>query len=121
MTTPADANHVNVLSDSLKRLQVQQNLITNDLDVVSDTVTITHTLPASPREGYGFRRSGLSTPIVASQKVDAASLQLSQLSSLVPDPNGLGWPGESFGPHGIVCQPLHFRSQVDGLPAQFNG
>jgi len=120
MTTPADANHVNALSDSLKRLQVQQNLITND-DVVSDTVPITHTLPASPREGYGFRRSGLSTPIVASQKVDGASLQLSHLSSLVPDPNGLGWPGESFGPHGITCQPLYSRSQVDGLPAQFNG
>lgn len=95
MTTPADANHVNALSDSLERLQVQQNLITNDLDVVSDTVPITHTIPPSPREGYGFRRSGLSTPIVASQKVDAASLPLSRLSSLVPDPNGLGWPAKS--------------------------
>ncbi|KIK08481.1 hypothetical protein K443DRAFT_672499 [Laccaria amethystina LaAM-08-1] len=95
MTTPADANHVNALSDSLKRLQVQQNLITNDLDVVSNTVPITHTLSASPREGYGFRKSGLSTPIVASQKVDGASLQLSHLSSPVPDPNGLGWPAKS--------------------------
>lgn len=100
MTTPTDANHVNALSDSLKRLQVQQNIIANDLDVVSDTVLVTHTLPATLREGYGFRRSGLSTPIVASQKVDGASLQLSH--SPVPDPNGLGWPGESFGPRGIA-------------------
>lgn len=40
------------------------------------------------REGYGFRpASGISTPIIPSQPALGTS-------SPLPDPNGLGWPGE---------------------------
>jgi GTP cyclohydrolase I len=43
------------------------------------------------RDGYGFRKSGVSTP----QNPDQADSDSShrRLDELVPDPNGLGWPG----------------------------
>jgi hypothetical protein len=39
----------------------------------------------------GFRMSGVSTPQISEHFSDG--LPMSQLSNLVPDPNGLGWPG----------------------------
>jgi GTP cyclohydrolase I len=46
-------------------------------------------------DGYGFRKSGVSTPQFSEQISD--SLPMSQLvSNLVPDPDGLGWPGLLF-------------------------
>jgi hypothetical protein len=71
------------------------------------------------REGYGFRpQSGASTPITA-----AAT------ASPIPDPNGLGWPGESLFPrhsssvaqsHPKPSPPccIHVASQIHRLPTE---
>lgn len=39
------------------------------------------------RDGYGFRASGVSTPVTTMP-------QPANTASPLPDPNGLGWPGE---------------------------
>lgn len=80
MSTPAD-----ILSDSLRRLQTQQ------LTTPSDSVIIDSPKSLS-RDGYGFRKSGISTPLILASTPDGP--HHSQLAhELVPDPNGLGWPG----------------------------
>jgi GTP cyclohydrolase I len=44
------------------------------------------------RDGYGFRNSGISTPLIPTSTPDGP--QHTQLANeLVPDLNGLGWPG----------------------------
>ncbi|KDR83453.1 hypothetical protein GALMADRAFT_235608 [Galerina marginata CBS 339.88] len=99
MSTPADASHVALLSDSLQRLQVQQQSSVNDSEVVSGEENIVRDSVPSPvlRDGYGFRRSGVSTPLTVSHAAPAESLPSSTLAQelLVPDPNGLGWPAKS--------------------------
>lgn len=95
MSTPVNASHV---ADSLQRLQVQQDqsiqLRETGEDPKSES-THSSSPPRTPitREGYGFRKSGISTPIGPSST--HAGSQISQ-DALVPDPNGLGWPGASF-------------------------
>ena len=63
MTSSDDVSHVILLNDSLHQALIEQ-----------------HDVPS--RDDYGFRKSGISTPID------------NPLVNLVPDPNGLGWPGE---------------------------
>ncbi|PFH52603.1 hypothetical protein AMATHDRAFT_46151 [Amanita thiersii Skay4041] len=48
--------------------------------------------PRTPisREGYGFRRSGMSTPAKQSDPDESSS---QKTEDTLPDPNGLGWPG----------------------------
>lgn len=106
---PADSTeHSEILSDSLRKLQIQTQH--NDQEQPSasspqptrgpDTEHATVNDPQSSaigqslaalsphvREGYGFRpASGISTPVVSSVQVG--------MNGLIPDPNGLGWPGE---------------------------
>lgn len=78
-------SHVALLSDSLHRLQIQQQ------QEQQPTAN-------GSRDGYGFRRSGLSTPQIQSQQAAADELPSSTLAQelLVPDPNGLGWPGALY-------------------------
>ena len=101
MASP-DASHVAQLSDSLQRLQQEQQQHDhndNDTSGVEEATRPRNTersvsVPRSPipRDGYGFRKSGVSTPLIPGQVSDG--LPMSQLASeLVPDPNGLGWPG----------------------------
>ena len=101
MASP-DASHVAQLSDSLQRLQQEQQQHDhndNDTSGVEEATRPRNTersvsVPRSPipRDGYGFRKSGVSTPLIPGQISDG--LPVSQLASeLVPDPNGLGWPG----------------------------
>lgn len=79
-------SHVALLSDSLQRLHTHQES-TPDSHIIRDPQSPTPRSPHS-RDGYGFRISGVSTPLTHVPN-------LSQLSTeLVPDPNGLGWPGE---------------------------
>jgi hypothetical protein len=105
-----DSSHVALLSDSLRQLQKEQEATTivhesltgqNGGDGV-DSGEGTHAtssvmIPRRPlsRDGYGFRKSGISTPL--SPLAEPNNVQTSpngRLDSLVPDPNGLGWPGE---------------------------
>jgi GTP cyclohydrolase I len=78
------------LSGSLRRLQSQQAAESEDF-------TLTEEGQISPkrsvsRDGYGFRKSGISTPIIPASTPDGP--QHTHLADgLVPDPNGLGWPG----------------------------
>jgi hypothetical protein len=67
MTSSDDVSHVILLNDSLH--QVLTEHVTQH-DVVKS------------RDEYGFRKSGIATPID------------NPLVNLVPDPNGLGWPGK---------------------------
>lgn len=83
MSSSADPSHAAVLADSLQRLQQQQE----EQPPVNGSAIL--------RGGYGFRRSGLSTPQIQSQHAPPDELPSSTLAQdlLVPDPNGLGWPG----------------------------
>ncbi|KAF8665664.1 hypothetical protein AX16_000117 [Volvariella volvacea WC 439] len=82
------ASHVAQLSDSLRLLQLQQSA-SHPADSPSthpDSTPVTWN-PVT-KDGYGFRRSGVATPLPP-----AAST--SPHGELVPDPNGLGWPAKS--------------------------
>lgn len=88
-----DASHVAALADSLQRLQVQQRPTTSEQSEEKNLIQDSKrsvSVPKSPisRDGYGFRRSGVSTPLV-----DGAPHSHLTQESLVPDPDGLGWPG----------------------------
>ncbi|KAI0082600.1 GTP cyclohydrolase I [Panus rudis PR-1116 ss-1] len=104
--TPVDdAAHGALLTDSLRRLQVEevtsgidshdthgQRGEESEQDASNDPHPDTPDKPRSPqshiKDGYGFRPpSGISTPIVQSTKVGT--------SHLVPDAHGLGWPAKS--------------------------
>lgn len=106
-----------LLSDSLKRLQIKEQLpsslvepserrnginladeeYAHDDDVSGETAALRRANgPPSPwianvREGYGFRAaSGPTTPTVSAPSLGPAD----GTSSPLPDPNGLGWPGQ---------------------------
>lgn len=80
------STHSAVLSDSLQRLKLSQETIAEGSGESSHS-------PDSGRtahlEGYGFRSaSGLSTPFTA--------ISAPERDSPIPDPNGLGWPGDNI-------------------------
>jgi len=85
LSTPIDhtSSHVAQLSESLHRLQVQQQQ-----DPPTDSASRAASRSPISKDGYGFRKSGISTP---AQPSDGHI----PLSELVPDPNGLGWPAKS--------------------------
>ena len=60
--------------------------------------------PRTPHshDGYGFKKSGYST----SQHHDQAESTSAcvRLDQLIPDPNGLGWPGKV--PHSVVLSTI---------------
>jgi len=97
MATSDDASHVAALEDSLQRLQVQQRPTSGqpgEQNLIQDSKRSV-SVPRSPisRDGYGFRRSGVSTPLTQAPLVDGAPH--SHLAQ-VPDLDGLGWPGTSL-------------------------
>lgn len=70
-------SHGDMLADSLSKLEVSQSQTSNKANL------------SRVREGYGFRPPpGVTTPLI-----DSAS---AVSENLVPDPNGLGWPGKSY-------------------------
>lgn len=73
------------LSGSLRQLQSQQ--------ADSEDFTLIEERPqrSISRDGYGFRKSGISTPV----STPDGPYQPQLANELVPDPNGLGWPGMS--------------------------
>lgn len=88
-----DASHVAALADSLQRLQVQQRPTASEqseeINLIQDSkrsVSVPRT-----RDGYGFRRSGISTPLVDGTPHSHLAQELQ-----VPDLDGLGWPGASL-------------------------
>ncbi|KAF8803778.1 GTP-cyclohydrolase I, catalyzes the first step in the folic acid biosynthetic pathway, partial [Phlegmacium glaucopus] len=68
---------MDLLSESLSRLQ----------SIDKDSQTDEQRCPIS-RDGYGFRKSGISTPFNPPSGTPNSH-------ELVPDPNGLGWPAKS--------------------------
>ncbi|KAF8639726.1 hypothetical protein AX17_000988 [Amanita inopinata Kibby_2008] len=102
----ADSADIAQLSLSLQCLQVQQQ---PQLDSLPDSDDMPHangeasnvsqlSSPPAPRtpisrEGYGFRRSGFSSP--THPPPDSSPSHFRKLDELVPDPNGLGWPAKS--------------------------
>lgn len=110
MSVPLDPSNITLLADSLQRLHVaQQELLLPKPDATeasdhptqqTDTISVPRT-PIS-RDGYGFRRSGISTPQIGHD--GQRESQISQ-DLLVPDPNGLGWPG-------MLCPCLPLRAFV---------
>lgn len=95
------------LTDSLHKLKIQQE--TNIPDSPPSSTSEAHDTQIqqqtddqpqklysrSPpsRDGYGFRKSGINTPLYPSQQADPGPVH-QRLGELVPDPNGLGWPGK---------------------------
>jgi len=69
------------LSDSLRSLQASG-------DIAEERTPLKRSIS---RDGYGFRKSGMSTPLISASTPDAHHSQL----ELVPDPHGLGWPAKS--------------------------
>ncbi|KAH9482950.1 GTP cyclohydrolase 1 [Psilocybe cubensis] len=98
MSAPIDSSHVALLSDTLQRLQVEQQQSSTEPQTGEDDSQGPPYIPKSPisRDGYGFRKSGVSTPLTT-HGVPNDSLPSSHLAQdlLVPDPNGLGWPAKS--------------------------
>lgn len=88
MSTPVDASHV---AASLQKLHFHQDQSISLQESGTDMPSAIQRVP-TPREGYGFRKSGVSTPVTQSEAQPTSQLSL---DSLVPDPNGLGWPGAS--------------------------
>lgn len=103
-----DATHGSILSDSLRRLQLKEQVPSSLVEPsrhgtahadngVQDEQGIDESGPSSPShlprsahghvyEGYGFRlTSGAASPLHPPPQGTATPL---------PDPNGLGWPGE---------------------------
>ena len=72
--------HVN---DNLHHLQAQQEPTTANHGDDDHDVSL---IPRS-RDEYGFRKSGILTP--------SSNLNYRMMDYVVPDPNGLGWPGKS--------------------------
>ncbi|KAG6850049.1 hypothetical protein H0H93_001865 [Arthromyces matolae] len=80
-----------VLADSLQKLQLTQSAVAEDSD--------DQKLPKTPlsRDEYGFRKSGIASPQLSI--TDPNNPRPVDLSNIVPDPNGLGWPGAFFSQH----------------------
>jgi len=100
MATSSGASHFTALADSLQRLKVQQRSTTSEQsgeeNLIQDSKR-SASVPRSPisRDGYGFRSSGISTPLTQVPPVDGALHSQLPQELLVPDPNGLGWPAKS--------------------------
>jgi GTP cyclohydrolase IA len=76
---------VDALSDSLRRLQTQKIDGESKTGVIEEGILLKRSIS---RDGYGFRKSGMSTPLISASTPDGP-----RSKELVPDPNGLGWPG----------------------------
>jgi len=110
MASSASEPHGAVLSESLRRLQLQAAPMDSDISHDMSMIDEYHArddssdvsgdkdpqiLPSrasnhtsNVREGYGFRPvSGASTPVATSQ--------IAEQGTPLPDPNGLGWPAKS--------------------------
>jgi GTP cyclohydrolase I len=103
MATFDDASHVTALSDSLQRLRVQQRSTTLEQSREENLIQESKRSASVPRnsfsrDGYGFRSSGISTPLTQAPPVDEAPHSQLAQELLVPDPNGLGWPGVFLSP-----------------------
>lgn len=102
-----------VLVEKLNKLKLRQE------DSVGDAAPGTPSNPNSSQEkdeeqqmlyprtphshdGYGFKKSGYST----SQNLDqvGSTSACVRLDQLIPDPNGLGWPGKV--PHSFVLSTI---------------
>ena len=77
-------SHMDGLTGSLRQLSQQAE---------SEDFTLIEERPqrSISRDGYGFRKSGISTPVSTPDGPQHPQLA----NELVPDPNGLGWPGVS--------------------------
>lgn len=67
---------MDLLSESLRRIDDQESQSEEQRSLTS-------------KDGYGFRKSGISTPASISDGPHHSQ----SAHELVPDPNGLGWPG----------------------------
>ncbi|GJE91077.1 GTP cyclohydrolase I [Phanerochaete sordida] len=97
-----DASHGTILSDSLRRLQLKEQVPSSLVEASkkqkarsAEEPVVLNSGPPSPQrpphgvvyEGYGFRASsGISTPL---------NHPPAGTDSPLPDPNGLGWPAKS--------------------------
>ena len=103
MSPTPDLSHQSLLSESLKRLQlkeqipsslVEPNVRQSGPDDAESSSSASATVKVNePREGYGFRpTSGSATPVLSAPVTSV--LTADGTSSPLPDPNGLGWPGK---------------------------
>ena len=99
MATSDDASHFAALADSLQRLKVQQRSTTSEQSGEENLIQDSKrsACPIS-KDGYGFRSPGISTPLTKVPLVDGVPHSQLPQELLVPDLNGLGWPGAFLSP-----------------------
>ncbi|TFK73009.1 GTP cyclohydrolase I [Pluteus cervinus] len=92
-----DSSHVAQLDDSLRQLQLKQEASEATPGDDHDALPVANPVSWNPltKDGYGFRKSGVSTPLGPSNVPDVNTSLSPGNSELVPDPNGLGWPAKS--------------------------
>ncbi|KAF7776295.1 hypothetical protein Agabi119p4_4688 [Agaricus bisporus var. burnettii] len=80
------------LTHSLTQLKIQQDATDSPPASQSPDPDAYHPRTPRSRDGYGFRKSGVNTPLLLDQQQQPT---LGRLEESVPDPNGLGWPAKS--------------------------
>lgn len=83
-----DSFHVAQFAQSLHKLQANQ--AAGHDDVHDDDASFRHPKTPLSRDEYGFRKSGIASPQLPSDPNNPMPVDL---HNIVPDPNGLGWPG----------------------------
>jgi GTP cyclohydrolase I len=87
------SHDIALLSDSLRQLQAQQETAKPVDDDVTQNPDDMIPRTIHSRDDYGFRKSGILTP--SSGPNNPTQLSPNQpMDNVVPDPNGLGWPGK---------------------------
>jgi len=85
------ADHATLLSESLHQLTAleQDSPSLSHGDHSPELASVTHS-----KDDYGFRKSGISSPQLPAEPNNPGSV--CDLANVVPDLNGLGWPGKSI-------------------------
>jgi GTP cyclohydrolase I len=89
--------HAALLADSLNRIAAADEPLSAPTDPTDHAHNSqpqkTSTVPDTPhsRDDYGFRKSGISSPQFPADPSNPHPIR--DLTNIVPDPNGLGWPG----------------------------
>ncbi len=106
--TGMDVQDTVQLTDSLHKLKVRQEANipdsslshsaseahdTHNQQQTDDEPQRAHSRSPQSHDGYGFKKSGINTPFYASQQADPGPIR-QRLDELLPDSNGLGWPGK---------------------------
>jgi len=96
----SSSDDISLLDHGLRQLQAQQESVGHHVTGNPDAII------TLSRDDYGFRKSGISTPLSGPNNP----------SHIVADSNGLGWPGKSpshsllWASHCMCCSQQNLQS-----------